>query len=59
MTRDRNNPDRYRIIVYFDCYESAMENSELPETQELAERQATVLEDMSFTDLEVMADSDL
>ena len=36
-----------------------MENSELPETQVFAERQATVLEDMSFTDLEVMADSDL
>jgi len=59
VTRDRNNPDRYRIIVYFDSYESAMENSELPETKEFAERQATMLEDMSFTDLEVMADSDL
>ena len=33
VTRERSNPDRYRIIVYFDSYESAMENSELPETQ--------------------------
>ena len=36
VTSKRSNPDRYRIIVYFDSYESAMENSELPETQEFA-----------------------
>ena len=59
ITRDRNHPDRYRIIVYFDSYESAMENSKLPETEQFAERQATLLDDMSFTDLEVIADSDL
>ena len=32
LTRDRNDPDRYLIIVFFDSYESAMENSNLPET---------------------------
>ena len=59
VTRDRNNADRYRIIVFFDSYESAMENSKLPETQQFAERQAAVLTDMSFADLEVMVDADL
>ncbi len=33
---DRDNPGRYYIIAQFDSYEAAMENSNKPETQELA-----------------------
>jgi hypothetical protein len=43
VTRDRKDPERHVIIVFFDSYESAMENSKLPETQEFAQKQASVL----------------
>ena len=33
---DRDNPGRYSIIAEFPSYEAAMENSNLPETEELA-----------------------
>lgn len=36
VTRDRNDPDLYMIIAFFDSYESAMENSNLPETGDIA-----------------------
>ena len=35
---DRSQPGRYFAIVFFDSYESAMENSSLPETQAAAEK---------------------
>ena len=38
VTRDHSDPTRYLAIVSFDSYESAMENSDLPETQALAEQ---------------------
>ncbi len=34
---DRSAPGRYVAIVEFPSYEAAMENSNLPETEELAE----------------------
>lgn len=37
---DRDQPGHYVNVVFFDSYESAMENSDLPETQELATRLA-------------------
>ena len=30
-TQDRDDPSRFVVIVFFDSYESAMENSNLPE----------------------------
>ena len=36
ICQDRDNPGRYFNIVFFDSYEAAMENSELPETQALS-----------------------
>jgi hypothetical protein len=33
---DRDNPDQHMNIVFFDSYEEAMENSNLPATQELS-----------------------
>ena len=38
VTRDRNDPDRYLVVVFFDSYEAAMENSALPETSRASRR---------------------
>ena len=37
---DRDQPGRFVNIVQFESYEAAMENSNLPETQEFAARMA-------------------
>ena len=52
--RDRNDPSRYVIIVFFDSYESAVENSQLPETQASAEKFAALTDEISFVDLDVI-----
>jgi hypothetical protein len=47
-------------MVFFDSFESAMENSELPETAEFATRFAAAADGpMTFTDLDVVADKEL
>jgi quinol monooxygenase YgiN len=57
VARDRNDPDRYVIMVTFDSYESAMENSELPETQAFAARYGDFVDGaMTFHDLDVLQD---
>jgi quinol monooxygenase YgiN len=57
VTRDRTDPDRYRIIVLFDSYQSAMENSSLPETAAFAEQQMPLLDEApTFFDLDVIED---
>ena len=57
LTRDRSDPTRYFAIVSFDSYESAMENSAMPETQAAAElyMKATDGEPV-FYDLDVLED---
>lgn len=56
-TRDRNDPSLFLDIVFFDSYESAMENSNLPETQALAENFASLLDEPPrFYDLDVVDD---
>jgi len=37
---DRDQPGRFVNIVQFESYETAMENSDLPETQDFARRMA-------------------
>jgi len=60
VTRDRNQPDRYLALIFFDSYESAMENSSLPGTQALSEKMAGLLEGApGFVDLEVVEDRSL
>jgi hypothetical protein len=54
MTRDRNDPSHYVLLAFFDSYESAMENSALPETQASAEQFAALSEGMAFLDLDVI-----
>jgi quinol monooxygenase YgiN len=38
LGQDRDNSGSYCTIVFFDSYESAMENSELPETDALSKK---------------------
>jgi hypothetical protein len=38
LCEDRDNPGRYFNIVFFDSYESAMQNSNLPVTQEFSQK---------------------
>ena len=55
VTRDRNDPDRYLILAFFDSYESAMENSNLPETAAFAEKQMALVDGPpNFFDLDVI-----
>jgi quinol monooxygenase YgiN len=55
LGRDRNDPDRYLLLAFFDSYESAMENSKLPETTALAEKQAPLLDGPpTFFDLDIL-----
>lgn len=57
VTQDRSNPRRHVVIVFFDSYESAMENSNLPETQEFAAAMQEHIDGgVTFSDLEVIDD---
>jgi hypothetical protein len=55
LARDRNDPNRYLIFAFFDSYESAMKNSNLPETNEFGQKQAALLDaPIVFTDLDIL-----
>lgn len=57
VARDREDPKRHVILAFFDSYEAAMENSSLPETADLSEKQAALVDGpMTFQNLEVVAD---
>ena len=55
LARDRTDPGRYFAIVFFDSYESAMENNDLPETQAAAEQYMKLSDDEpTFYDLDII-----
>lgn len=57
LCQDRDDPTRYLNIVFFDSYESAMENSNLPETGELAAKLAELSDEpATFLNLDVLED---
>ena|SRR5579859_3292366 len=57
VARDHDNPDRYFVLVFFDSYESAMVNSNLPETQAVAAEYAKFTKGPpTFYDLDVIDD---
>jgi quinol monooxygenase YgiN len=59
VARDRNDPERHLVIAFFDDYDSAMVNSNLPETQAFGEKQAAFLDGPpQFIDLDVIDDRD-
>jgi hypothetical protein len=52
---DRDNPGRYAIVVEFPSYEAAMENSNLPETKELANAMRELADGpATYTNLDVI-----
>ena len=56
-TENRDKPGTYMTIVEFDSYESAMENSKLPETQAAAEKYMALADvPPVFYDLDVLED---
>lgn len=58
ITRDHFDPDRYFAIEFFDSYESAMENSGLPETKAAADKYMQVSDGPPvFYNLDVMGTS--
>jgi quinol monooxygenase YgiN len=57
VARDRNDPDRHFVLAFFDDYDSAMVNSNLPETGEFASKlQELLAGPPTFVDLEVVQD---
>lgn len=57
LCQDRDNPDRYVNIVFFDSYESAMENSDKPATQEFSKKMMALVDGApTFHNLDVLED---
>ena len=57
VTQDRHDPNRYVLVAFYDSYESAMKNSDLPETNDYSSRQSALLDvPMVFHDLDVLRD---
>jgi len=57
LARDRSDPDRYFAMVFFDSYESAMENSGLPETKSAADQYMKASAGQpAFYDLDILED---
>lgn len=57
LCQDRDDPERYLNLVFFESYEAAMENSNMPETGELAGKLAALSpEPASFLNLDVIWD---
>ena len=55
ITADHDDPGRYVIMVFFDDYESAMKNSDLPETGEMAGKLAALADGPpTFRNLDVL-----
>ena len=53
--RDRNDPTRFLVIAFFDSYEDAMKNSNMPETSDFAEKQAKLMTaPPTFIDLDII-----
>lgn len=56
-TQDREDPSRFMVIVFFDSYESAMENSNLPETTEFSQKMMELVDGPpTFYNLDVIED---
>jgi hypothetical protein len=56
LCQDRDNPGRYFNVVFFDSYDSAMENSRLPMTQDFSQRMAALTGGSTFYNLDVIED---
>jgi hypothetical protein len=60
VMQHHDDPNTYFQLVVFDSYESAMENSDLPETQEYAEKLRQQVEgDISYINLDLVEEAQL
>lgn len=57
--RDRNEPDRYVEILEFPSYEEAMRNSDLDVTNQTDSDFRPIVEDLTFTDVDIIRDQQL
>lgn len=56
-TQHHDDPGRHCLLVFFDSYDSAMENSQLPETHEYARKLRELVDgEVAFSDLDVVED---
>jgi hypothetical protein len=59
LLQDRDRPGHYLNVVFFDDFESAMKNSEMPETQELSAQLMKLGKgEPTFYNLDVIRDED-
>jgi hypothetical protein len=57
LCRDRAAGNRYFNVVFFDSYESAMQNSKLPETQRFSQEMMSFADGApTFYDLDIIDD---
>ena len=57
LAQDRSDPSRWFAVVFFDSFESAMKNSDLPETQASAQEYRKMSDGPPvFYDLEIVED---
>ena len=55
VLKDRNQPNRYFVVIEFDSYDEAMANSEHPDTTKFAEQMAALCtKPPTFTDCDVV-----
>jgi hypothetical protein len=60
LCRDRNDAKRFFNVVFFDSFESAMENSNLPETQQFSQEMMKFADGPpTFYNLDVVEDRSL
>ena len=56
--REREEPNRYFDVIVFPSYEEAMRNSDLPETQALAAKLASLCDgEVTFHNLDVVREN--
>ena len=59
LCQDRDNPGRYFNIVFFDSFDSAMKNSQLPATRDFSQRMAALAQgESTFYNLDVIEDKE-
>ena len=57
LCRDRAASNHYFNVVFFDSYESAMQNSKLPETQRFSQEMMSIADGApTFYDLDIIDD---
>ena len=56
-TKDHDDPNRFMVLVFFDSYESAMQNSNMPETDDFSKKMMELVDGQpTFHNLDVIDD---